>query len=448
MRSLLLLFLIPLFLSCSKLGEFTKPAPTQGTICVSNGHVAFPSVVKLYTGDLVAVFRGGSGHVSPDGNILLCRSRNGGHTWSDPDIVIDTRLDCRDPSIVELPDGSILLNFFQSRYDSSGKIIGALGVFVARSYDGGQTYLPARMVQLPDYQWSACSDEILVREDNTLLLPVYGAKEEKKSAAMVVISRDMCKTWDEAHTIAYDSTGRLDFNEPALVDLPDGRILCILRTAGHGHFQYQCYSEDGGKTWSEPFRMNIQGQAAGLLLTDDNILVCAYRDFSPPGVSYSLSYDFGQTWEHEHLLSATFQDRAYVSLVELGKGKQFAVYYQAGKSRSSILGAFLHVTRPSTPKGLVASVQPDTTVSLRWNHVPEAHYYKVFRSGIDSLAVESAESVIANCIETTFIYNDIKYGEKYSYRVTAVASSAELVENSGAESLSSEAVVVEVRFER
>lgn len=445
-KTLFLSIVLITVVACEKIEKMDLLALQQVVVSESQEHLAFPSIEKLSSGELVCVFRRGRGHVSPDGNILLSRSNTNGYSWTPPDTIISTRLDCRDPSIMELSDGTLLLNFFQSKYDTSGKIIGPFGVFVSRSYDGGQTWYTPKMVILEDYDWVATSSRIIETKDGALLLPVYGAREGQKSAALVVVSRDFGRTWNETHVIAFDSTGVIAFQEPALVQLPDGRILCVMRTAGDGHFQYQSYSGDGGKTWSRFRRMNVQGQAAGLLMTKDNILVCAYRDYSPRGTSYSVSYDLGLTYEKETVLHTHLIDQGYAEMVELDPGKVICVYYAAEKGHSRIYASFFRVTRPETPGALHASVTSDSTISLRWNAVKEAHYYRIHRKTIvDSSDQDISDmgKLIAMTTKNVYVDRKVKPSTSYRYQISAVVSSSDLIDKSGAVSVPA---VVGIRF--
>jgi len=434
---------ILLLTGCTKISDLDLLATKEVVVCKSAEHLAFPSVTKLSTGDVICVFRRGRGHVAPDGNILLTRSHNDGHRWSQPDTIISTRFDCRDPSVIELSDGSIFINFFQTKYDSAGKIIGAIGVFTSRSLDDGQTWYTPKIVPLEDYEWAATSSKAIELKSGKLLVPIYAARQGEKAAALVAISHNFGRTWDEIHTVAYDSTGVLAFEEPALIELPDGRILCVMRTSGEGHSQYQSYSKDGGRSWSKPVRMNVQGQAAGLFLTKDNILVCAYLDFSPSGTSYCLSYDYGLTWEGETVLHTHLSDRSYADLTEIGPGRLLCVHYAAEKNRSRIYASLFNVSRPAKPSGLRASAKPDTSVSLRWNTVKGTHYYQIYRQALDDSVKDSSskQELIVETTHNSFIDRNVKSENAYRYRIVAVASHAELVANSGAKSLPAEIIV-------
>lgn len=424
-------YLVLLFLGCTQIESFLPETPK--VVWQSKNHIAFPSVEKLNNGEIVCVFRHGAGHVSPDGTILLCRSFDHGKSWSPPDTIINTRWDARDPSITELSDGTLLLNFFQSRYDSSGKIIGPVGIFTARSLDGGQSWFSPKMVILEEYDWTAISSKIIELKNGQLLMPIYAGNVDERSKAIVVISQDMGKTWESKYVMAYDSTGYIDYQEPALMELLDGRVLCILRTSGDVHFQHKSYSGDGGKTWGPPTRTNLQGQAAGLLLTQDNILVCGYRDFSPKATSYATSYDNGQTFEDETIISLFDRDRAYPEIIEI-EDKILSVHYEAQKGESKILATFLNVGRLTPPAGLSISQNQDSTVSLKWKAVTNAHYYTVYRSLSDSNNVEINLENIATVDKNYYNDKATGPGNSYIYRIKAIVSQSELIENSGAES--------------
>ena len=447
MRYFISIILFFAIISCSRIEPLFINPSKQVVISQSDEHLAFPSVEKLNNGDLVCVFRRGKSHVSPDGNILLSRSKNKGQSWFAADTIISTRLDCRDPSVMELKDGSLLLNFFQSNYNSSGKIIGALGVFVSRSFDGGLSWYSPKMVVLENFDWAACSAKILELKDGTLLLPLYAGRKGEKSTALVAVSRDLGRNWEEFHDVAFDSSGKIDFNEPALCALPDGRIMCILRTAGDGHFQYKSFSKDGGITWSPPERTSLQGQASSLLLTNENILICAYRDFSPNGTSYSVSYDYGTTFEKEFIIHPFKGDRAYPELVQLDDGI-FVAYYEASPDHSQILGSYIQVKPPAAPKALKASVSRDSTIALRWNKVHEAYYYQIFRdvSAADTAGVlpKFNGQRVAIVLNNSYTDTNVAPGNIYRYQVEAVSSHSELVKNNGASSSPSK--IAEIHF--
>lgn len=298
-------------------------------------YFAFPSICRLANGDLACVFYSGTGHISPNGKIALVRSSDEGKTWSKPETVIDTPWEDRDPSITQLKSGRVIVSFFDydgvARSSSAGK---RPHVNVAISEDGGKAFGKPRPVDI-GWEWDATSDEVLELKGGTLLLPIYGRKPgDKKDRSAVAFSNDAGMTWNERETvtIAYDERGKMDFQEPALVLLPDGTILCSLRTTNAGYRAYESRSSDGGKTWSTPTDTHLLGHAAGLLYHSSGLIFQAYRSWTEDakvrGVAGVLC-EPGKPWDpkREFAIMLVGGDCAYPSAVELSDGGIYCVYY-------------------------------------------------------------------------------------------------------------------------
>jgi hypothetical protein len=300
----------------------------QKVVCDDAGagaYEAFPDICKLANGDLYCVFYAGYGHVAEPnenlpggGRISYVRSRDGGLTWSPPQIAIDTERDDRDPSVTQLPDGTLLCNFFQGK--------GVDRCFVSRSTDNGETWgAPVTVDPPPGLDTVYCSARILRLNDGTLLLPVYGrTKGVKNYASGVVRSTDGGRTWADGNLIPDDRSHKYGHCEPALVLLPDNTVVCHLRPC-----MCQTESADGGRTWSVPHDLGFRGDAADLLLTSSGILLSAHRH---PGTSLHYSLDLGQTWSDNVQIDKV--GGAYPSMVELDDGTILCVYYEEGPGSS------------------------------------------------------------------------------------------------------------------
>lgn len=431
----LMLLAVGLFsVGCERIQE--PPSVVESvTLAESPAHLAFPSIARLETGEWVCVYRAASSHISDDGVIMGLRSMHPGSRWTDPDTLISGRLDSRDPSVCEISDGTVLMNFFKSRLDSGGRSKTPMGVFVSRSYDGGQTWFTPRMVVLESYDWAACSAKILERKDGVLLLPIYARKGDHRSDVLVVESRDGGESWTRFNLVARDTTDRIDFQEPALAQLADGRIVCMMRTAGADGFLYRSVSGDGGKTWSSPEPTSLQGQAPALLVTESGVLICAYRDFSPHGTSAAISFDGGTTFEMESVLSLSLHDRGYPEMIPADDEDVFCVYYDAPQTGiSRIQGTSFTVSPPDNPEGFTVSIQPDSSVALRWNPSPSVHYYQIYRQ---STQRDSADTFHLIAETTTSFYRDRPdaAGGCYRYKCIAVRSRSNLIPDSPGASL-------------
>ena len=313
--------------------------PHQKTICEETGagvYEAFPDVCKLSNGDLYCVFYAGYGHVShpcaklpAGGRICSVRSSDGGLTWSKAADAIDLPEDDRDPSVTQLPDGTMLCNFFQGRPMAR--------CLVARSTDNGKTWSPdpVQVPLPPGLDKVYCSARIMRLPDGTLLLPVYGRTDGVKNyASAVVRSTDNGATWGDGVLIKDDRTHTPGHCEPALARMPDGALICHLRPC-----MCQTESTDDGRTWTEPRKLPFPGHAADLLLTSQNILLSAHRI---PGTSLHYSLDFGKTWSENVRIDHV--GGAYPSMVELDDGTVLCVYYEEAGG-SSIRATRFRATR-------------------------------------------------------------------------------------------------------
>lgn len=293
----------------------------------AGAYEAFPCVTKLANGDLLCVFYAGYGHVSmpnanlpKGGRVAGVRSTDGGKTWSAPFTVVDTRLDDRDPSVVQLSDGRLLCNFFAYR---GPKGMGRwCQLMVAESRDNGRTWSDAWPIYSYFTEAAGTSAPILELDNGDLLMPIYGfnrGESRTQYASGVIRSTDGGRTWGDYVMIDDDPAHKAC--EPALCKLPDGRILCMMRPT-----MVQSYSADGGHTWSKPTPVGFRGDAPDVICTKSGLLVSAQR---LNGTSAIVSDDLGKTWHGPYQIDTV--GGAYPSMVEMEDGTILCVYYEEGK---------------------------------------------------------------------------------------------------------------------
>jgi len=304
----------------------------------AGGYQAFPDICRIRTGELLCVFYAGFGHVSlpsygrggklpancPNaGRICLSRSRDNGKTWSAPTIVVDTPLDDRDPSIVPLPDGTLLCNYFSHKPGPGGRGYQFVHSALVRSTDDGKTWSDEQV--LFD-QW-ACSSPIRILSDGRLALPLYylgPGRAKGLHYGGVSFSTDGGLTWSTPVPIGKDGPFPLDA-EPDIVELPGGKLLAGLRASPGGTTAAFSWSKDGGQTWSTPIAMGFLAQSISFLRTSKGILLMGHR---LPGTSLHYSLDDGKTWQGPVQLASGAG--AYPSMVELPDGTICCVYYEEG----------------------------------------------------------------------------------------------------------------------
>lgn len=296
----------------------------------AGAYEAFPDVCRTSSGELLCVFYAGYGHVSdprPDlplgARICMCGSQDDGRTWSPAKVVADTPIDDRDPSILALPGGELLVVFMT--YDKN-RTAGTHQVLSVRSKDNGETWSQPESIDSPFTQLEAISTPPRLMPDGRLLLASYGnhaGDSRSYKHAAVLESHDLGKTW--ATLAEVKSTDRKHLLlEPDLVRLPDNRLLMLCRPT-----MVWTESADAGRTWTEPKELGISGDCPYLLLTSKRILLCGIRHRPTKSTCLIYSNDLGKTWQGPATLDNVLG--AYPSMVELPDGRVVIVYYTEGK---------------------------------------------------------------------------------------------------------------------
>lgn len=224
--------------------------------------------------------RGGRAH--------LMTSSDEGRTWSRPVTLVDTELDDRHPTILELDDGTLLCTFFQYRLPSK-----AFAKFIL-SRDGGKTW--TEPVSPHPKAAGFGNGSAIQLADGTVAWAVEGRYDPKHehNAIGIFLSRDRAGTFELAAVLAADH----DLHEPGLAELPDGRLVAIARRNGD-IFR----SADGGRRWTAPLSTGVELYDPHLLVLPNGVLACFHGPYKAPlgtftsgGIRVILSPDGGETW--------------------------------------------------------------------------------------------------------------------------------------------------------
>ena len=343
-------------------------------------YIGWPTVCRCANGELLAVFSGDRrGHVCPYGKVQMVRSSDDGETWSAPITIWNSSVDDRDAGILELADGTLVVNWFSVYTFAKVKdvkgytgvkggttqaivdewqacfkaipretLIRDVGYFTMRSTDGGKTWeAPVRMLG------SAPHGGIQLKSGRLLTIGRYyrdsgqvvdGWDDPRLSlgsqALTVEKSDDGARSWQLLATITPREPYRLDqLHEPYLIERSDGTILAHFRYHAAGGDQrkrstLQCESADGGKTWGPLHPTGLFGYPTHLVQLKDGRLLASYGCRIPGriGEFAAVSADNGRTWDTEHAISLAngrSDDLGYPSTVQLADGSLLTVYYQA-----------------------------------------------------------------------------------------------------------------------
>jgi hypothetical protein len=289
----------------------------------------------LKNGDLIAVFNEERFPIHHDsGQTLLARSSDGGKTWSKPTVVLpwsDTtgNWDC---GFCELDDGTWLVNltvtgFFKRGVRPEGvswspgpmssewgdwtwtyKTKGWLGTFVIKSVDKGVTWSKLIPVNVRPLKHGGCRLGCWQLPSGSILMGLYGRirgyeeeGEGETTRSALMRSDANGDNWEYYSTLAYDAASIIDYEEPSLLRLKDGRLVSFLRThvnpSGDAKNMVYVVSDDDGFSWTTPKWTNIWGYPAETIPLADGRYLMIYGYRRPPyGVRGIVSED-GLSWD-------------------------------------------------------------------------------------------------------------------------------------------------------
>ena len=308
-----------------------RPPELTHQLIYKNPHAycAWPDIKILQDGDWALAFceamrRPGITHLDPTLLNMLLRSEDGGQSWDGPQVIAGYDFfGMDDPGMVQLSNGVLLVNTARNSCVSLDAADGdavyarfnrregfawassypfAEGTYVHRSEDGGRRWSGSARVDVAPFASGYTLRPITELEDGSLLLPCYDESQDP-CPSFVVPSYDQGHTWTGACLIALDD--RIGFFEPALLALPGGRVLALLRTHQEGdHHLYQCHSDDGGRSWSRAQPTPMRGLPPHMLRLQDGRLLCVYGcRWAPFGIRACLSNDDGASWDVDNELS-------------------------------------------------------------------------------------------------------------------------------------------------
>lgn len=314
------------------------------------------SLALRKSGDLMVVYSGGrEGHVCPFGRVELMRSSDGGHTWSWPEVLMDSAIDDRDSGVYETPAGSLLVTTFTSlayeamltrakgwpedrleRWNAVNRRLtpvqrhALLGTWMLRSTDGGMTWsAPFRVPLNSPHGPVALSDGRLIYPGKQLWEP--GKK------VGVAESTDDGKTWRWLSDIPARPGDTVEqYHELHGIEAANGTIIVHIRNHNQTNAgeTLQCESADGGKTWTTPRTIGVWGLPSHLLRLRDGRLLMSYGYRRPPfGNQARVSSDHGRSWSAPLMISddGASGDLGYPATVELAGGLLITIWYESPK---------------------------------------------------------------------------------------------------------------------
>lgn len=322
--------------------------PGTEVLTVAEGEGYFPVVAALGERELLAVFRGGTGHLGIRGRLDLVRSTDGGHTWSPPLMVVDSERDDRNPALGVAADGTIVMAYhWQGSYTAEGKwdsSINKVDTRLIRSHDGGQTWTDDEFLNYVPLNGASPFGKI--RDiDGTLLMPIYGGPTIGAPEKAVRLAPSTCPTYllrstDKGRTWGDPTLLALGLNEADLLPLPSGEWLLAARSEQPDEQAiYALHSPDAGRTWRLTGRVTEAAEHPPdlTLLSNGWILLTFGHRHLPFGLQGMISKDGGYTWEPRRLVfedQLFGRDSGYPSTARLADGRLITLFYAAGNKET------------------------------------------------------------------------------------------------------------------
>lgn len=318
-----------------------------------HGYFAWPTVALLQNGKIAV---GASGfrldHICPFGKAVISYSSDGGETYTHPAPVIDTPLDDRDTGICPFGKSGVILTSFnnsadmQRQHNKDNEYVQRyidtitsedeekyLGATFRISHDCGVTFGEIRRSPITSPHGPVELKNGTVLWAGTRFENVFGGIEihrfDTESGETELIGK----------IVSTDKNAVL--NEPHMIELPNGRLICQTRAENTEAFEggdetlftvFQSVSDDGGKTWSEPEMIldETGGAPPHLILLSSGLIVSTYgRRKQPYGIMAMISDDGGKNWQKDIRLyeNTASDDIGYPSTIELEDGTLLTVFY-------------------------------------------------------------------------------------------------------------------------
>ena len=269
-------------------------------------------------------YKGNSDHDGATADLFMLESRDNGESFTD----VGTIFTCEElgganimsVSLLEMRDGSLGLFFIKkfSNYKDT--------IMLSKSYDEGKTWTEPKRIILEDGYYVLNNDRVIRLQDGRIVFPVAscgiydlatpaGKKMFYEPGVVYIYGSDDEENFyrlSRGYTI---NNSRAGCQEPLLIEHPDGRVECYIRT--DVGCQLKITPDDNTLYgWSEPARTNFVSLEAPMSMKyiDDNTLLAIWSSIKE-GVDpdafvwaknritagrsyyvYALSHDGGKTF--------------------------------------------------------------------------------------------------------------------------------------------------------
>ena len=256
------------------------------------------AIVELKDGRLLlgwTEFYAGDGADHAPARLVGRISSDRGRSWAEKYTLVENDGGCNvmEVNFLRLQDGRIAVFYLQKNSEGSD-----CRVMMRRSRDEGQTFGPAQQLSPAGAYTGLTNGRCIRLSTGRILLEAW-----RDGASYCCVSDDDGVTWHDSQEIK-PAAG--DCWENACIELKDGRVMMLMRTALGG--QYESISADAGESWSMPVPTFLVGTAAPVSIsripTTEHLLAVWNNDASASAhgnrnrnpLTAAVSEDEGETW--------------------------------------------------------------------------------------------------------------------------------------------------------
>jgi len=279
------------------------------------------TLTEAGNGDLVCVWYGGSYESADDQVLFLSRRKKGERIWSEPEVVV--RNPGRPPgNAVVFRDGLDRIWIVWGRMESArpirrGSGWGECRLMYRLSTDNGMTWSDDGVLH-DELGWLPRNAPITLRSGE-LVLPLSGRAGGVRGSFLLKTS-DHGTTWERSGVIPGAS-------QPTVIERSDGSLFVMMRKRPR---IMQSQSHDGGRTWSEPQRSDLNNPDAGIAMARlrNGHVVLVFNDSATGRTPLSIarSTDEGRTWETPLELESNPGEYSYPCVIQTSDGTIHVTY--------------------------------------------------------------------------------------------------------------------------
>ena len=306
--------------------------------------------IRLRDGSLLFIYThftgGGADHAAA--HLASRVSTDAGRTWSEHDQPVPTPRagqNVMSVSLLRLKTGDIALFYLVKNSIEDCR------AYMQTSSDECRTWSAPILCMPQDGYYVVNNDRVIQLNSGRLVIPaawhrsIQPKRFNPRATALCFLSDDQGKTWRAGKSLIDPPvTGSSGHQEPAVVELKDGRLMMLTRTDLGS--QYRSYSSDAGETWTPAEPTDIKSPLSPASIkrtpsTGDLLLVWNDHSSIDPTLkgkrtplTAAISKDDGKTWSASRVIEPDPEGWFCYTAIEF-EGDRVLLAYCAGKGRAN-----------------------------------------------------------------------------------------------------------------